>query len=808
MSAQERFSETEFGYFDVDAHEYVITTHATPSPWINYLGLEGEFCGIVSNTAGGPTWRRDPLYQRITRYIQVGPWKDKPGRYLYLRDRDSGEFWSASYQPVTQSPPEQYECRHGLGYTRIASLKSDIHAEMLHFIPLGVDLEIQRVALRNEGAEPRRLSAFTYREFVNGTADNDLVNCQYSMHIAQVERDEQDERILYVTTPQQVERPLPFYAISQHPVGFDTRCATFFGDGSAANPQVVREGRCRDSLAGDDTAVGVYQLDLELEPGEERIFHVVLGMAQDPAAAQDVLKRWLGRDGKALAALQELKEHAVELLAALHCDVPDPYMQLMVNTWNAYQCWINFLFSRSISGRDNGIGRSMGTRDSLQDLLGYMHIAPERARERIVEMVNAVHLQDGSCRHQYNALTKEGSESKGYSDDHLWLPLAVCAYVKESGDYTVLDEQISYSDNRELTEDLYHHLLRAIRFSANDLGPHGLPRLRAADWNDCIGDSAHDEVSESVLVGIMLVKMAREMIPLTRRDGRADLTVQHGGREVGVLDFFTACIESMTETLNREAWLEQAGYYARGTDGQGAWFGVPEREEAKMFLEPQPWAVMAGVADPERGRRAMDMVAEKLATPYGVQILAPACAIAPSGDFHAFPKGAKENGGIFCHPNPWAMCAETILGRGDRAFDYYRRILPPAASEPNPAHYSAEPYVYGQQRYGREHREYGKCAGTWLTGTAAWNYVAATQYILGVRADWDGLRVEPCIPADWDGICVVRRFRGATYHIDVANPDGVCRGVRAVTVDGEPIEGNVLPAFADGKVHEVRVTMG
>jgi cellobiose phosphorylase len=429
------------------------------------------------------------------------------------------------------------------------------------------------------------------------------------------------------------------------------------------------------------------------------------------------------------------------------------------------------------------------------------------ARRRILELVHAVQLQNGACRHQYSALTKEGSENVGFSDDHLWAVLAVSAYLKETGDLSILDEPLTYSDDRSVCEDLYRHLLRAIHYSYNDGGAHGLPRLRAADWNDTIGEGPDDEVSESVLVAIMLVRMADEMVRLTRAAGRAETVIEHGGRQMNVIDYLQSVSRTVAEAVNREAWVAE-GWYARGTDGQGEWFGVPEREQGKIFLEPQPWAVMAAVADAERGRTAMDSVHERLFTPNGIQVLAPACSVAPSGNFHVFPKGAKENGAIFCHPNPWAVCAEALLGRGERAFEYYRAILPPAASEPDPAHYCAEPYVYGQQRYGREHREFGKCAGTWLTGTAAWNYVAATQYILGARPDWDGLRIDPCVPADWRGFSVSRKFRGATYQITVENPDGVCKGVRSVTVDGEPIEGNLLPAFGDHQPHAVSVVMG
>ena len=807
--AKKKLSVTKFGYFDVPSREYVITSPWTPAPWINYLGLEGMLCGMVSNTAGGVTWFQDPLERRVTRYIQIGCNKDRPGRWLYVRDNDTGRFWSPSYQPVTRARPAAYECRHGLGYTRIRSTYAGIASEMLFFIPLGEHVEVQRVVLRNKTDRERHLSLFSYREFVNDSGFQDLTNIQYSGHLAHVDLDAEDNRILYVMTRQDGWRPLPFFAVSEPVSGFETKCDVFIGDGSIENPQAVREGKTTDTLVGDDTAVGVLKSDLTLAPGQEKVVHYILGVAPKPTKdeAKAVITRWLGDDRKVLAALEELKAHAVGLVSALQVETPDEYASVMVNTWNAYQCWINFQFSRSISGYATGLGRSMGTRDSLQDLLGYMHMAPGRARQRILELMSAVQLQNGGCQHQYSALTKTGMGEGGFSDDHLWAVLAVCAYVKETSDLSILDEAFAYTDNRDLAEDLYHHLLRAIQYSYNDRGAHGIPRLRAADWNDTIGGGRNDEVSESVLVGIMLVKMAKEMVRLTEVGGRQALKVRHAGRRVPVTDYLEAVIRDLTRAVNSRAWVRE-GWYARGTDRKGRWFGVPSRAEGKIFLEPQPWSVMAGVASRDRAIKAMDNVYAKLFTKYGIQILQPGCTVAPSGNFTVFPRGAKENAGIFCHPNPWAVCAETMLGRGARALEYYRAILPPAASEPDPVQYCAEPYVYGQQRYGGEHREFGKCAGTWLTGTAAWNYVAVTQYILGLRPDWDGLVVDPCIPADWKGFRAVRRFRGATYDVKVSNPAGVEKGVKSVRVDGKPVPGNVLPAFGDGRVHRVTVVMG
>jgi cellobiose phosphorylase len=802
-----RLAETRYGYFDVDSREYVITAPGTPEPWLNYVGLEGDLCGIVSNHAGGPTWWRDPLERRITRYVQVGCNKDRPGRWLYVRDNATGEFWAATHEPVARPVPDSYECRHGPGYTRITSTTAGITAELLHFVPLGETVEVQRVSVRNDGDTARELSLFPYREFVNGDARSDLSNIQYSGHLAQASVDEHDDRVIWVDTNATHGRPQPFFAVSEPPAGFDTECAAFFGDGSPAVPQVVRDGVTTGSLAGDDTAVGVFQIDLTLRPGEERTIHLILGIADDRRAARQALARWLGDDGAVVAAFHRMRSWAVGLLGTLQCRLADPEAAVTLNTWNPYQCWVNFQFSRSISGHATGLGRSMGTRDSLQDLLGYMHMSPDGARARILELIGTVQQADGSCIHQYSALSKRGMGRGGYSDDHLWSVLAVAAYVKETGRIDILDERLAYCDDPGQVDDLHGHLLRAVRYSFNDRGVHGIPRLRAADWNDCIGSGPDDEISESTLVGTMLVMMARLLAEMTERSGRTGLQVEHDGGPVAVMDYLELVAAESARAVNDAAWREE-GWYARATNKNGRWFGDPANEEARIYLEPQPWAVMAGVADHARGVAAMDSVRTLLATPAGIQIHQPGSTRNPHGGFQAYPKGAKENAGIFCHPNPWAVIAECILGRGDRAYEYYRAILPAAAHQEDPGHYTAEPYVYGQIRYGSEHRLFGKCAGTWLTGTAAWNYVAATQHILGVRPDWDGLTVDPCVPPHWAAFSVTRRFRNAVYEIAVANPDGVCKGVRSVVVDGAPIDGNTLPVFGDGAVHRVEVTMG
>jgi cellobiose phosphorylase len=810
MAKRGKVAETQFGYFDVPEREYVITTHATPTFWLNYMGLEGELCAIVSGTSGGLTWYKDPLERRITRYFQLGSSKDRPGRWVFVRDNESGRFWSPSYQPVTREAPSRYECRHGIGYTRIRSLTRGIESELLSFIPLKETVEIQRLVLRNTNSKKaRRLSVFTYREFINDTGEQDLANIQYSGHLANIDMDQADPRILYVTTSVFGDRPLPFLAVSEKPAGFDTKCETFLGDGSIEAPQVVVEGKTRGSLVGDDTAVGVFQIDVDLAPGEEKVIHIVLGVAKDKPEGAAKAKRWIGNDTAVLKALEDLKGYAVGLLETLQCGIPDPEAGVTINTWNPYQCWINFQFSRSISGYATGLRRSMGTRDSLQDLLGYMHMAPGAARERLLEIVSATQLLSGGCQHQYSALTKKGSGEIGFSDDHLWIVLAVSRYLCETADYSILDEKLGYSDGEDRIEDLYHHMLRAIRYSYDDRGAHGIPRMRSADWNDCIGFDKDNLVAESVLSGLMLVHMAKEMGPLTEKGGRGGVTIQLDGKAVPASAYFSRVAEDVTKSINGAAFLPE-GYYARGVDWHGKWMGVPARPagEGRMWLEPQPWSIMAGVADREMGTRAMDNVKKTLATPYGIQIVQPALELDQRGKPMVFPKGSKENAGIFCHPNPWAVIAETILGRGDRAYEYFRAFMPAAAHQEDPARYAAEPYVYGQLRYGREHREYGKAAGTWLTGTAAWNYVAATQYILGVRPDWEGLRIDPCIPSSWDKIRVTRSFRGSTYRIDIRNPGGVCKGVKSIRCDGRKAKGGVLPVFGDGAVHEVKVVMG
>ena len=549
--------------------------------------------------------------------------------------------------------------------------------------------------------------------------------------------------------------------------------------------------------------------NVELAPGTEKVVHIILGVAKDKAECSALAKGWIGDEPKIQDALEALKSYAGAFLETFSCEIPDPEAEVSINTWNAYQCWVNFQFSRSISGYATGLKRSMGTRDSLQDLLGTMHMAPGSARARILEIVGAVQLASGGCQHQYSALTKQGSGEIGFSDDHLWIVLAASRYLCETGDYSILDEKLPYSDAPDQTEDLYSHMLRAIRYSYDDRGEHGIPRMRSADWNDCIGFDKDNLVAESVLSGMMLVHMAKEMGPLTVRGKRTGLSMPLEGRQVPVEQYFRRVAQDVTEALNSHAFLAE-GYYARGVDWHGRWMGVPSRPagEGRIWLEPQPWSVMAGVADAEQGIRAMDNVKKHLATRHGIMLVQPGLDVDQRGKPMVFPKGAKENAGIFCHPNPWAVCAETILGRGERAYEYYRAFLPAAAHQEDPAHYCAEPYVYGQIRYGADHREFGKAAGTWLTGAAAWSYVAVTQYILGVRPDWDGLRIEPCLPPSWKRIRITRRFRGASYQIEIKNPGGVSKGVKSLRLDGRKVKGNVLPPCGDGAVHDVRVVMG
>jgi cellobiose phosphorylase len=814
-----------YGYFDDEQKEYVITRPDTPLPWINYLGCEAYF-GILSNTAGGYSFYKDARLRRLTRYRYNQAPLDENGRYIYLRDDDAqtSGYWSPTWQPVRRDLNE-YECRHGLGYTTIRSSLGGIQAQLLYFIPLGVNLEIWQLRLSNLRAQPANLSVFTMVEFCLWDAVDDATNFQRNYSIGEVEV--VDEVIYHKSEYRERRNHFAFLACSEKLAGFDTDREAFLGPYRGADaPLGVERGTLSNSIAHGWQPVGVQQFKLHLEPGEQHEMIVLLGYHEncqgekfDPPGTQQINKRsvlpiiqkYLNTE-EVRTAFQQLQSYWRKLLDKFQVHTPDMHTDRMVNTWNVYQLMATFNFSRSASYFESGTGRGMGFRDSNQDLLGFMHLMPERARQRILDLT-ATQLPSGGAYHQYQPLTKRGNNEvgSGFNDDPLWLVLAVAAYIAETGDWSILEVAVPYDNQPGSEESLYGHLKRSMGYTLSRLGPHNLPLIGRADWNDCLNLNCFSEapgqsfqtttnkdgkVAESVFIAGLFMRAAQEMTRMaaTRQDADAEL-YQHASQQ-------------MAEAVWQSGW--DGSWFIRAYDDFGEPVGSKYCQEGQIYIEPQGMCIMAGLGmDDGRARQALDAVAEKLATPHGIMLHQPAYTryYLNLGEISSYPPGYKENGSVFCHTNPWIMIAEAMLGNGAAAHDYYLRINPSKREEISEVH-RCEPYVYAQTIAGREAATYGEAKNSWLTGTAAWNYLAITQWILGIRPEFEGLRIDPCIPPEWDGFRVERTFRGRQVHIMVHNPSHISRGVSRVELDGTEIEGNLVRFTAEGDKHQVDVWMG
>ncbi len=808
-----------YGHFNDARREYVISRPDTPLPWINYLGME-DYCGIISNTAGGYSFFRDARLRRITRYRYNHAPLDVGGRYLYIRDDASGDYWSPSWQP-TRTPLDAYECRHGLSYTVIAAVHDGIRAETLYCVPLGATLEVWRLRLTNLKAEGRRLSVFSSIEFCLWDAQDDATNFQRNLSIGEVEV---EAGIIYHRSEYRERRNhFAYFACSEPLAGFDTQRDAFLGAHRGwARPLAVERGECSGSVAGGWAPHGAHHLRLELGPGEEREIVFVLGYFENPEAekfdppcsgilnkggVRPVIEHWL-RPENVETAIIALGRRWDELLSAVQVDTPSPHANRMVNIWNAYQCLVAFNLSRSASFYELGIGRGMGFRDSNQDLLGFVQMIPGQARQRLLDLA-ATQLPDGAAYHQYQPLTKRGNDDigSGFNDDPLWLVVGVSGYLKETGDTAILDEPVRFDNLAGTETPLLDHLRRSIAFTQDRLGPHGLPLIGRADWNDCLNLNCFSEapgesfqvaanrtggVAESVFIAGLFVLAAKELAAILSATGRSD--------EAGA---YRRRAGEMEAALAEHGW--DGGWFRRAYDYFGNVVGSAENEEGRIYVETQGIPVMAGVGlDDGRARMALDAVRDRLATPHGILLLQPAYSHyhLELGEITSYPPGYKENAGIFCHTNPWIMIAEAMTGDGDGAFDYYLRINPSAREELSDLHRS-EPYVYAQMIAGRDAPAHGEAKNSWLTGTASWNFVAITQWILGIRPEHQGLRVNPVLPKAWTGFTATRRFRGATYRIRVSKPAGVGGRVTSLQVDGRATDGTIVPVAPPGSTVDV-----
>ncbi len=823
----------QYGHFDDAAREYVINTPHTPYPWINYLGSE-RFFSLLSHLGGGYSFYRDARMRRLTRYRYNNIPTDAGGRYLFVND--GGDVWTPTWLPV-RAELDHFEARHGMGYSTITGERGGLRVTTTYLVPLGEDAEVQRVTVTNTSEDAKSVTLFSFVEFALWNAHDDQTNYQRNLSIGEVEVEQVTpsggSAIYHRTEYRERRNHYAVFAVNEPAAGFDTDRDTFLGGPfhGFADAAVPRSGRSANSMASGWYPIGSHSIALDLQPGESRDLVFVLGyLENDPAekwadeahqvinktGAHDLLARF-ATPADVDAALARLADYWHNLLSTFTVRSTDDKLDRMVNTWNQYQCMVTFNMSRSASYFETGIGRGMGFRDSNQDLLGFVHLVPERARERIIDIAST-QFPDGSAYHQYQPLTKRGNNDigSGFNDDPLWLVAGVAGYIKETGDDSILDEPVPFDNEPGSEQPLWEHLVRSFDFVLTHLGPHGLPLIGRADWNDCLnlncfssepGESFQTTenkaggVAESVFIAAQFVLYGTEYAALARRRGLEQVAVAA-----------EAAVGQMRQAILDHAW--DGEWFRRAYDYFGNPVGTAADTEGRIWIEPQGFAVMAGVgvgsgpADTEsKAIRALDSVRELLGTPHGLVLQHPAYTTyrIELGEVSTYPPGYKENGGIFCHNNPWVIIAETVVGRGERAFDLYKRITPAYREEKSEVH-RLEPYVYAQMIAGKEAPRHGEAKNSWLTGCAAWTFVAASQYLLGVRPGWDGLVVDPQIGADVSDFTVRRVARGATYEITVKN-SGTAGERAKLVVDGVAIEGNEVPYAPAGSVVRVEATL-
>lgn len=809
----------KFGFFDDEKREYVITTPETPWPWINYLGNE-DFFSLISNTAGGYSFYKDAKFRRLTRYRYNNVPMDNGGRYFYINDADT--IWSPGWKPV-KTDLDNYECRHGLSYTRIKGEKNGLEAEVLFFVPLKSWCEVQKMKLTNTSKKQKSFKLFSFQEWCLWNAEDDQNNLQRNLNTGEVEID--GSTLYHKTEYKERRNHYAFYHVNENIQGFDTDRESFVGlYNEFSEPQTVLQGKPQNSEAHGWSPVASHYLEIELKPGESKELVFVLGYIENEedkkwesknvinkAPARALISRFDTVE-KVDAAFEELKQYWDNLLSNFVLNSGDEKLDRMVNVWNQYQCMVTFNMSRSASFFEVGIGRGMGFRDSNQDLIGFVHQIPERARERIIDIAST-QLQDGGAYHQYQPLTKRGNNAIGgnFNDDPLWLILSTTDYIKETGDFGILDEMVPFDNDQSVAKPHFEHLKLSFYHVVNNLGPHGLPLIGRADWNDCLNlncfsndpnesfqttENRSGGTAESLMIAGLFVVYGREYVGLCRQIGK-DKEAEEAQKHV----------DTMVETIKKHGW--DGDWYLRAYDFYGNKVGSKENEEGQIFIESQGWCSMAEVGKEEgMMEKALDSVKEKLDTEYGIVLNNPAFSkyVIEYGEISTYPAGYKENAGIFCHNNPWIMIGETKLGRGERAWEYFRKISP-AYLEDISALHRTEPYVYAQMIAGKDAYKPGEAKNSWLTGTAAWNYYAITRYILGIRPDYEGLIIDPCIPSSWKGFSVRRNLRGTLFNIKVTNPASVNKGVAKMTVDGKEVKGNVVAIF-DGGEHNILVEMG
>ncbi len=810
----------KFGHFDDSNKEYVITTPKTPLPWINYLGCN-EFFSLISNTCGGYSFYKDAKLLRLTRYRYNDVPADANGKYFYIKD--GGCVWNPGWQP-TKTELDAYECRHGLGYSRFQSSKNKVEARLLTFVPMNDNCELTSLKLTNHSSAKKELTLFSYVEWCLWNADDDMKNFQRNLSIGEVEVI--GSTIYHKTEYRERRNHYAVYSVNTEIEGFDTSRDEFLGAYRGADmPVAVERGACADSIASGWSPIAAHQIHVTLEPGETKSFVFVLGYVENPEdekwetdgiinknPANAMLAKYQ-TDADVENAFAELNRYWDALLSKYNVQSENDKVDRMVNIWNQYQCMVTFNMSRSASYYESGIGRGMGFRDSCQDLLGFVHLIPDRARERIIDIAST-QFQDGSAYHQYQPLTKKGNSDigSGFNDDPLWLIAGTSAYVRETGDTSILTQMVPFDNDDSVAAPLMEHLKRSLDYIITHKGPHNLPLIGRADWNDCLNlncFSAHPgesfqtfgpsegPVAESVFIAGMFVKYGEEYAQLAELMDMPEEAARA-----------RAEVAAMNEAILKDGW--DGDWFVRAYDAYSHKVGSKECEEGQIYIEPQGFCVLAGVGVSEGlAEKALNSVKEKLDTDYGIMLLQPAYTKyhLELGEVSSYPPGYKENAGIFCHNNPWISIAETVIGRGSRAFEIYKKTCPAYVEEISEIH-RTEPYVYSQMIAGRDAKFHGEAKNSWLTGTAAWTFVNVSQYILGVSPTHAGLSINPCVPKGFGDFTLTRKFREGTYTIEVKNPDDVEKGVRSMTVDGKAVDGCIIPYENGKRDYHVVVIMG
>ena len=828
----------KFGFFDDANKEYVITSPRTPYPWINYLGTQ-EFFSLISNTAGGYSFYKDARLRRITRYRYNNVPIDMGGRYFYIND--NGTIWNPGWSPA-KTELDSYECRHGMGYTIITGKKNDLKAQATFFVPQNYAGEVQQLVLTNEGSASKTFKLFSFAEWCLWDAQDDCTNFQRNFSTGRVEV--VGSTIYHKTEYRDRRDHFAFYTVNDTIDGYDTDRDAFIGlYNGFHNPQAVIDGKATDSFADGWSPIASHYKEITLAPGESKTLVFILGYVEMPidqkfeadgktinkVKALQMMEQY-NTPEKVAAGLAELKAAWDSLLGILNVDTPDDKVNRMVNIWNQYQCMVTFNLSRSASYFESGIGRGMGFRDSNQDILGFVHQIPDRARQRIIDIAST-QLPDGGCYHQYQPLTKRGNNDigGGFNDDPCWLIFGTVAYIKETGDFSILAEQVPF-DNQPGTEvSLFEHLKISMNHVINNLGPHKLPLIGRADWNDCLNlncfswdpnesfqtteNKGEGSKAESLMIAGLFVVTGKDYVALCKQLAKEALESKEG--EIAGLaeeDYLTEAermqqaVDEMNEAVKQHGW--DGEWFLRAYDFFGNKIGSDENEEGKIFIESQGWCTMAGIGL-EEGLcdKALDSSKKRLECEHGLVLNNPAYTTyhVEMGEISSYPEGYKENAGIFCHNNPWVIIGETVAGRGNDAWSHYTKILPSYVEEKYQTLHKVEPYVNCQMVAGKDAAKPGEGKNSWLTGTAAWMWYTVSEFILGIKPDYEGLLIDPCLPSTAKEYEVTRKFRGGEYHITVKNPNGNQKGVKQITVDGTPISGTIIPC-SEGK-HEVVVEM-